>query len=490
MSNYANTIRIKRRSQPGAPGAPTSLFSGELAFNENDSTLYIGVGTGGLNGTATATPAIAGIGAFVALVGDQTITGNKTFSGTVSLGSAATAVTPTTSDNSTAVATTAFVKAQNYLTANEEITLTGDVSGSGTTEFSVTINNGVVDNDKLATMVANTIKGRSSTNGTPEDLTAAQVKTLLAISPSDVAGFDSQVQSSRLDQFAVPSADVSMNTNRLTNLADPTSAQDAATKSYVDAARQGLDVKESVRAATVSSISSLSGLQTVDGVSLVVGDRVLVKNQSDPTTNGIYVVADAAWPRSADANSADNVTPGLFVFVEEGTANADTGWVLSADQPITLNSTNLDFVQFASAGQIVAGGGLNKDGNTLSVALDGGETARLVINASGLDLAETGVVSGSYSVVSVDAYGRVLSGDNPTTLEGHGITDGQSIITATGILVGDGDGEISAAVENVDFQGVVSSVGLLKGAGSGSISAAVAGTDYLAPDSTIDGGSY
>jgi hypothetical protein len=163
-----NTIRIKRRAAGGAAGAPPSLLAGELAFNETDSTLYVGVGTAGAGGTATTIPAIAGAGAFATLTTTQTISGNKTFSGTVGLGSSATATTQSTGDNSTFVATTAFVKAQNYLTANQSIAISGDATGTGTTSITVTIANGVVTNAKLADMAAATIKGRSTGSGTGE----------------------------------------------------------------------------------------------------------------------------------------------------------------------------------------------------------------------------------------------------------------------------------------------------------------------------------
>ncbi len=483
----ANTIRIKRRATGGAPGAPTSLFAGELAFNESDSTLYIGVGVGGLNGTATAIPAIAGPGAYVSLVGTQTVSGDKTFSGAVNLGANATANTPATSDDSNTVATTAYVKAQNFQTGNSPVTLSGDVSGSGTTSITVTIADGVVSNAKLANMAANTLKGRSASTGTPEDLTAAQVKTLLAITPADVAGFDAQVKLARLDELAVPTSNVSVNDNRLTDVANPVNPQDAATKSYVDATRQGLDVKTSVRAATTANIT-LSGEQTVDGVALVAGDRVLVKNQTNAAANGIYVVATGDWSRADDANSADNISAGLFTFVESGNANADSGWVLTADQPITVGGTDLNFVQFSGAGQVTAGAGLEKNGNTLNVV--SADVSRIVVNADSVDLATTGVTEGTYRSVSVDAYGRVSAGTNPTTISGYGLTDAQSLITATGVLKGDGLGGVSAAEANVDYQSVVATTGLLKGAGAGVIDSAVAGTDYLAPNSTIDGGTF
>ena len=104
-----NTIRIKRRSSEGAVGAPSSLENAELAYNEADDVLYYGKGTGGAGGTATSVVAIAGTGAYVGISGTQTITGNKTFSGTLDLGSSAIATTKSANNNSTAVATTAYV---------------------------------------------------------------------------------------------------------------------------------------------------------------------------------------------------------------------------------------------------------------------------------------------------------------------------------------------------------------------------------------------
>lgn len=227
----------------------------------------------------------------------------------------------------------------------------------------------------------------------------------------------------RLDQFAAPTSDVSFNSRKITSLADPTNAQDAATKAYVDAARSGLDVKQSVRAATTANIT-LSGTQTIDGVVLIAGDRVLVKNQSTASQNGIYTVAAGSWARSTDADSDAEVTPGLFTFVEEGTANSDSGWVLSTNSVITLGSTSLTFAQFSGAGQITAGDGLTKDGNTLNVAT--ASTSRIVVNADNIDLASGVATAGTYQSVTVDTYGRVTSGTNPTTLAGYGITDALS----------------------------------------------------------------
>ena len=128
-----NTIRIKRRSSAGAVGAPTSLENAELAYNEADDILYYGKGTNGAGGTATSIPAIGGIGAFVGLSGVQTITGNKTFSGTLDLGSSAIATTKSANNNSTAVATTAYVdSAVSGVSVFSSLTFAGDTGSSQT----------------------------------------------------------------------------------------------------------------------------------------------------------------------------------------------------------------------------------------------------------------------------------------------------------------------------------------------------------------------
>ena len=150
------------------------------------------------------------------------------------------------------------------------------------------------------------------------------------------------------------------------------------TKGYVDAVKQALDIKDSVRVASTGNLSLTAGSSdleagdTVDGVTLVAGDRVLLKNQTTASENGIYVaVASGGTPaRSDDANASADVTSGMFVWVEEGTSNGDQGYVLTTNNTITLNTTNLTFTQFSGAGQITAGDGLTKSGNTINVVPD------------------------------------------------------------------------------------------------------------------------
>jgi hypothetical protein len=172
-----------------------------------------------------------------------------------------------------------------------------------------------------------------------------------------------------LSALAVPTANLAMNSKNITGLLDPSGAQDAATKNYVDNAITGLDAKQSVKAASTATLT-LSGTQTVDGIALVANDRILVKDQSTPATNGIYLVQAAAWTRATDMDAWAEV-PGSFTWVEQGTVNADSGWICTADQGGTLGTTPITWTQFSGAGSITAGNGLSKVGSTLSVSPKG-----------------------------------------------------------------------------------------------------------------------
>ena len=407
-----NTVRIKRRAAGGAAGAPSSLLNAELAYNEQDDTLYYGKGTGGAGGSASQVIAIAGPGTY-ARIDSPAFTGTPT------------APTPSTGDNSTQLATTAFVKAQGYITANQTITLSGDATGSGGTAITVTLKN--TGTAGTYTKVTTDAQGRVTSGGS---LVESDIPSLHA---SKVSDFDTQVRTSRLDQMAAPTSDVSMNGYKLTGLNEPVNPGDAATKNYVDMTVQGLDPKASVKAATVANIASLSGTMTIDGVALVAGDRVLVKDQTTASQNGIYVVAAGAWTRASDANTWNNLIS-AYVFAEQGTVNAEMGFICTIDTGGTLGTTAIIFQQFSGAGQVLAGAGLTKSGNTIDI--NTANSGRIVVNADNIDLAMSGVVAGTYTKVQVDAYGRAIGGSNPTTLAGYGITDAQALDATLTALAG------------------------------------------------------
>ena len=207
-------------------------------------------------------------------------------------------------------------------------------------------------------------------------------------------------------------------TGQLTLSGDPSNPLHAATKQYVDNLLQGLDPKASVKAATTANIASLAGgaPNVLDGVTLAANDRILVKDQSTPAQNGIYTVAtlgtgsNGTWTRATDADSWAEL-PSAFVFVEQGTVNADSGYVCTSDQGGTLGTTAVTFTQFSGAGQVIAGNGLTKTGNTIDVV---GTAGRIVANADSIDLASGIVTPGTYTKVTVDTYGRVTTGATAT----------------------------------------------------------------------------
>lgn len=427
------TINRIRRRIAGAGGSPTDIVHGELAFNEVDGILYYGSGAKQGSDKASLALKVGGAGNFVALEGNQTISGIKTFSGTVSLGSSASATTPASNSNDTTVATTAFVTTKTSGLGTGTVTSVGlSLPNIFTVSASpVTLSGNLTAS--LASQTTNTVfAAPNGSTGAPtfRSLVTADIPTLTAAKVSD---FDTQVRTSRLDQMAAPIASVALNSQKITGLADPTTAQDAATKFYVDNSRLGIDFKDSVRAATTANIATLAGgaPSTLDGVSLAANDRILVKNQTTTSQNGIYKVdtvgtgSNGSWSRTTDADGTTfgELTSGAFVYVEQGTANAQDQYVITTTGTITVDTTGITWGLFSGAGKITAGSGLSKNKDTLLVSLG---TSSGLETTSGLVLSNTGVSAGSYQSVTVDVKGRVTAGTNPTTLSGYGITDAQA----------------------------------------------------------------
>ena len=215
----------------------------------------------------------------------------------------------------------------------------------------------------------------------------------------------------------------------------PTDPAHAATKSYVDAARSGLDVKDSVRAATTGPVNLANQLEAGDvldtDVTLVAGDRVLVKDQTTASENGIYVVqASGAAVRATDFDSNAEVTPGAFTFVEEGTLNADSGWVLTTNGTINVGVTGLTWALFSVAGSIFAGDGLTKTGNTLNVV---GTTDRISVSSDAVDIASTYVGQSSITTLGTITTGVWNGTDVAVTDGGTGASDAATARTNLGI---------------------------------------------------------
>lgn len=396
----SNTIRIKRRANGGGAGAPSTLANAELAFNEQTNVLYYGTGTGGAGGSATSIIAIAGSGAFVDTSSAQTIGGVKTFSSTI-VGSV---------DGNAGTAT--------KLATSRTISISGDADGSASFD-------GSANADIAITL----------------DTVNANVGTFTKVTVNG-KGLVTAAVNATLDDIGSPTASYSFGNQLLTNLADPVSDQDAATKIYVDNVAQGLDVKASVVAATTGNIT-LSGAQTIDGVSVTAGMRVLVKSQTNQAENGIYVASNTSWSRSTDADTWNSLIS-AYTFVEEGNTYADTGWVCTINSGGTLGTTPVTFSQFSGAGTYQAGTGLTLTGNTFSItntAVSAGsygsasKTLTATVNAQGqlTALADTDIaitlsqVSDAGTIASQDADDVNITGGsiiNLTTFDGITIDGG------------------------------------------------------------------
>ena len=226
--------------------------------------------------------------------------------------------------------------------------------------------------DKDTTVSANTsLAGPTSGSAAAPTFRALVSDDIPSLAHTKISDFDTGVRTNRLDQMAAPTGSVSINSQTITNLSDPVNTQDAATKGFVEATSQGLDVKDSCKAATTGNITistALNNGDTLDGVTLATNDRVLVKDQSTASQNGIYIVGSS--PARADDLAAGSDAAGMFTFVEQGTVNADNGFVCTSNKGSAVTGTNnLTFAQFSGAGQITPGDGLDKSGNTLSIDL-------------------------------------------------------------------------------------------------------------------------
>ena len=351
----------------------------------------------------------------------------------------------------------------------------GGAGGSATSIIKIGGKGGFFDKDTVQN--ANKVLSGPTTGSdaapTFRALVADDIPSLLHTKISD---FDTGVRTNRLDQMTAPTAAVSFNSQKITGLADPTADADAANKGYVDGVAQGLDVKDSVVATTTANgtlSTAFANGQSIDGVTLQTGDRILLKNQTTASQNGIYNVnASGAPSRATDMGTGSNAA-GAFVFVEQGTVNAENGFTCTSDTgSAVVGTNNLTFAQFSGAGQIIAGDGLDKSGNELSVDLkaNGG----LVIESTEL-------------AVKLDATsitGTLAIGDG-----GTGATTATAALTALGL-----SNYAKTLIDDADAAAARTTLGLGSIATQAANSVAITGgsiTNLTTFDGiTIDGGSY
>jgi hypothetical protein len=352
---------------------------------------------------------------------------------------------------------------------------TGGAGGSATSVIKIGGIGGFFDKDTVRSANA-VLSGPTTGSDAAPTFRALVAADIPSIAHTKISDFDTGVRTNRLDQMAAPTGAVSLNSQKITGLADPTADADAANKGYVDGVAQGLDVKDSVVATTTANgtlSTAFANGQSIDGVTLQTGDRILIKNQTTASQNGIYNVnASGAPSRTTDMGTGSNAA-GAFVFVEQGTVNAENGFTCTSDTgSAVVGTNNLTFAQFSGAGQIIAGDGLDKSGNTLSVDLkaNGG----LVIEST-----EIAVKLDASSIT-----GTLAIGDG-----GTGATTASAALTALGL-----SNYAKTLIDDADAAAARTTLGLGSIATQAANSVAITGgsiTNLTTFDGiTIDGGSY
>ena len=390
--------------------------------------------------------------------------------------------------------------------SDDEISIAGDdasTSAKGVASFAsadfavssgaVSIKTGGVSNGQLAGSIANAklandgITIGSTDTSLGDTITALAGMTAIAVDNLTLDANTISTTNSNGDMILAPNGTGSVTVPSGYTARAGFGSDSLVNKSYVDSVANGLDVKSSVRVATTANLAatynngagtltaSSNGAISVDGVTLVVNDRVLVKDQSTAAQNGFYKVTtvgsgSAAFvlTRTPDADAASELTAGAFTFTEEGSANADNGYVLSTNGAITLGTTGITFEQFSGAGQISAGNGLTKTGNTIDAV---GTADKITVSANAITIA-----SGYVGQSSITTLGTITTGVwNGTTIAATSGGTGLSSIAKGSVLVANSANTLSA------LDGGGSNDGFL---------AYTASSDTLSFATSVDGGTF
>ena len=427
----ATTIQIKRST---GSSDPSSLAAGELAYTLGNDKLFIGDGS------------------------SPRVIGGKVFSDKLDhTNGTLTASSAITTDTNSKVDTIKIKGADNSTTGN--IVLDNNDSTNTTTLKGGNVGSNIditLPTTAGTVITTGNLTGITGTIGSLDTLSIDNI----TIDGNTISSTDSN-GNIKLDPNGTGTIDAS--SAKITNLGTPTSDADATTKAYVDGLINGLDIKESVKVATTANIagtynngtgtitaSGNGALGNIDGVATTTSDRILVKDQTDAKQNGIYVVTtvgDGSNPyvltRAGDADASAEISGGAFFFVEQGTTNADNGFVTTHNGNPTLGTDNIVFQQFSGAGQITAGNGLDKSGNSISVDLkaNGGlviESTELAVDLGASSITGTLAVGDGGTGLTTIAKGSVLVANTLDTLTA---LDGGGGAGLTKILLYDGDND-------------------------------------------------
>ena len=417
--------------------APSTPVAGQIYYNTSDNQLYI------YNGTRFE------------------VAGNATLSGTLAARPAAATVDTGTIYYATDTYLFYYSDGSNWAQTNQFGTVTAETSYGGTSANGTSTDYARADH----------------THGTPS-LGTATPNAIAGVTGS--AGSATTPSKEDHTHAFTPAADLSMAGFKLTSVGAPSADTDAANKGYVDAVAQGLDVKASVVYATAAALSAYTfsataggtltananGAISVDGSTPSVNDRILVKNETsgDAPYNGIYVVTtvgDGSNPyvltRSEDANISAEVTDGMFTFVEQGTTNNGTSWVLTTNNPITLNTTALVFAQFSGAGTYTASNGVLLTGSNFTFDPRAGYGLQTGATGAEIKLATT-------SGLNLTSDLAVGAGNGITVLTNTVAIDSSVVVSKYAANVGDGVATSYTITHNLGTRDVIVSV--YEGSGS------------------------